>query len=178
MNHFKWRLVDCTVCCQMSLKVNAVWQVCLWNICWKMNSDAPRHKPQSLIPFPRVGRSRPMPNRVGLLSASWPFNGDGNKIVVFNCLLTSLATLCSRQDDGRVKHNRKNLLQIWQCVNYLLQEYQELREGKRHLIPFPRVGKRQSLIPFPRVGKAFPSEEFDDDSLIEDPYKIYYPTGM
>jgi len=73
-----------------------------------------------------------MPNRVGLLSASWPFNGD---------------------------------------------EYQELREGKRHLIPFPRVGKRQSLIPFPRVGKAFPSEEFDDDSLIEDPYKIYYPTG-
>lgn len=29
-----------------------------------------------------------------------------------------------------------------------------MREFKRHLIPFPRVGKRQSLIPFPRVGRS------------------------
>lgn len=35
---------------------------------------------------------------------------------------------------------------------------------KRHLIPFPRVGKRQSLIPFPRVGRSgyfgiYPNDE-------------------
>jgi hypothetical protein len=42
---------------------------------------------------------------------------------------------------------------------------------KRHLIPFPRVGKRQNLIPFPRVGRAgyyqpgfFPSTD-DEESL-------------
>lgn len=41
---------------------------------------------------------------------------------------------------------------------------------KRHLIPFPRVGKRQNLIPFPRVGRAgyyqpgfFPSTD-DEES--------------
>jgi len=31
--------------------------------------------------------------------------------------------------------------------------WDDLAEAKRHLIPFPRVGKRPSLIPFPRVGK-------------------------
>ena len=56
--------------------------------------------------------------------------------------------------------------------------YQGLREGKRHLIPFPRVGKRQSLIPFPRVGKSFREpEELDDDAAIGDAFIIHYPTG-
>ena len=56
--------------------------------------------------------------------------------------------------------------------------YQGLREGKRHLIPFPRVGKRQSLIPFPRVGKSFHEpEEFDDDVAIDDTFPMSYPTG-
>lgn len=53
--------------------------------------------------------------------------------------------------------------------------YQGLREGKRHLIPFPRVGKRQSLIPFPRVGKSFREpQEFDDDAIPEDTLTMHY----
>jgi len=88
------------------------------------------HLHKSLIPFPRVGRSRQMPSR-GLLPSSWSLDG-----------------------------------------------YQGLREGKRHLIPFPRVGKRQSLIPFPRVGKSFHEpEEFDDDVAIDDTFPMPYPTG-
>lgn len=42
----------------------------------------------------------------------------------------------------------------------------DLREFKRHLIPFPRVGKRQSLIPFPRVGRGSHFLADDEDGLI------------
>lgn len=46
---------------------------------------------------------------------------------------------------------------------------------KRHLIPFPRVGKRQNLIPFPRVGRAgyyqglFPT---DDEEGIQQQFAL------
>ncbi len=46
----------------------------------------------------------------------------------------------------------------------------ELREYKRHLIPFPRVGKRQTLIPFPRVGRAFLTAAPADDNLDEEDF--------
>jgi len=46
----------------------------------------------------------------------------------------------------------------------------ELREYKRHLIPFPRVGKRQTLIPFPRVGRAFLATNPADDNLDEEDF--------
>ena len=48
----------------------------------------------------------------------------------------------------------------------LKYRFKEVKELKRNLIPFPRVGKRQSLIPFPRVGRSGPpadtSEIYDE----------------
>ena len=68
---------------------------------------------------------------------------------------------------------------------FLLAWYQpiDLTEIKRHLIPFPRVGKRQRLIPFPRVGRAFSLaadyEETDNQEHVSDDYpgNNPYPAG-
>jgi hypothetical protein len=101
-------------------------------------------KRQSLIPFPRVGRSRSITanNKLPLISASRTFQWDGKSFI---CLLHLLS--CSRRVFDSITID-----------THLI----DLREGKRHLIPFPRVGKRQSLIPFPRVGRNDPFRDYSD----------------
>ena len=101
-------------------------------------------KRQSLIPFPRVGRSRSITanNKLPLISASRTFQWDGK----FFICLPHLSS-CSRRVFDSITID-----------THLI----DLREGKRHLIPFPRVGKRQSLIPFPRVGRNDPFRDYSD----------------
>ncbi|EFX87169.1 hypothetical protein DAPPUDRAFT_312704 [Daphnia pulex] len=83
-------------------------------------------KSQSLIPFPRVGRSRSsfIANAVGSARSG----GAGNPMMMGS----------GGNANGKSPNN-------WMMNN---------ADIKRHLIPFPRVGKRQNLIPFPRVGRA------------------------
>lgn len=88
-------------------------------------------KPRSLIPFPRVGRSRSAaqstPQATNTFSQSAGRERSGTDPCCSSC------RICNKNSDVGLTG---------------------LREFKRHLIPFPRVGKRQSLIPFPRVGRS------------------------
>ena len=100
-------------------------------------------KSQSLIPFPRVGRSRS--SAFQSIAGMEGGGGGGMKSA-------------SNWGNGlpNIKDNIKKVIQ-WNLRNNV-----DLRsEIKRHLIPFPRVGKRQSLIPFPRVGRSrfFPTDD-------------------
>lgn len=113
-------------------------------------------KSQSLIPFPRVGRSR-----AEFLQSMANLNeGLGGSMINTKPNMAALwGAYQQRQRDGNgqpFKDNTKKVIR-WNVKNNV-----DLREFKRHLIPFPRVGKRQSLIPFPRVGRShfFP---MDDD---------------
>ncbi|XP_057380204.1 uncharacterized protein LOC130702536 [Daphnia carinata] len=92
-------------------------------------------KSQSLIPFPRVGRSRSafIANAIGSSARGTMLNLGSN--------------------NNNKPSNWMNNVDL---------------TVKRHLIPFPRVGKRQSLIPFPRVGRSryfgqYPSR--DDEAM-------------
>lgn len=118
-------------------------------------------KSQSLIPFPRVGRSRStvmQPIGGGGSSEEMGFNYNRPTNMMVNW------RPYPRERDGNghaIKDNIKKVIR-WNNKNNNV----DLREFKRHLIPFPRVGKRQSLIPFPRVGRSrfFPNED-DEESV-------------
>ncbi|KAI9557873.1 hypothetical protein GHT06_014625 [Daphnia sinensis] len=80
-------------------------------------------KSQSLIPFPRVGRSR----------SAFIANAIGSSA------RGAMLNVGSNNNNNNKPNNWMNNVDL---------------TVKRHLIPFPRVGKRQSLIPFPRVGRS------------------------
>ncbi|XP_046643370.1 uncharacterized protein LOC124328565 isoform X2 [Daphnia pulicaria] len=116
------------------------------------NSPPQILKSQSLIPFPRVGRSRSsfIANAVGSARSG----GAGNPMMM------------SSRSNANVKSPNN-----WMMLMFLYYAQKKNNADiKRHLIPFPRVGKRQNLIPFPRVGRAgyyqpgfFPSTD-DEES--------------
>ncbi len=115
-------------------------------------------KSQSLIPFPRVGRSRSS----FLQSMGSSGGGGGSSEGGGNGKPNMALANWGNGQQLPVKNNVNKVIRNWNLRNNV-----DLRsEIKRHLIPFPRVGKRQSLIPFPRVGRSrfFPN---DDDEGVQ-----------
>lgn len=146
---------------------------------WLVFTAAPQLlKSQSLIPFPRVGRSR-ADFLQSMASINNEGGGGGSSLINTKPNMAAIWGAYQRQRDGNgqpIKDNTKKVIR-WNVKNNV-----DLREFKRHLIPFPRVGKRQSLIPFPRVGRSqlhfYPLDE--DEGVVlsaEDSLTPIYPIG-